>query len=374
MVGRFDVREHLDKSRGQVAVLYAGIIAILVGAIALGADVTLMYSNWEHVQKTADAAAVAGANFLSSGVTYGGTIAAGCTGDNAEEAACTYAMTNDPALSNPPNGVTVSEPNPNTIRVVATETNPYFFAKALNIIPGVSMNTYQVTASGTAQAPGPVGTVCPAGGCANGSGGLGLFPVGLQCDSPCPASSLVAGEPVHFGTKFVTSVINCQAGQPSCPATGNWQWLDVSADASNGVPTLVTAIGSGAPGIYSINPPHNIIEVKTGNAGQNTGVRTAVADRMAKCPALPDNCTGLNPSDIPLDDPCEVIVPAVDFSNLSGKSRALTIEGFALVLLDPATTTSTSINGCFVSEITTDTIASATAPNFGALVADILTQ
>ena len=131
-----------DKSRGQIAVLYAGVIAILLGAVALGSDVALMYANWERVQKTADAAAVAGANFLSSGMSYGGTIAAGCTGDNAEEAACTYAMTNDPALANTGNGVTVSEPNRNSLLVVATETDPYFFAKALNIIPGVSMNTY----------------------------------------------------------------------------------------------------------------------------------------------------------------------------------------------------------------------------------------
>ena len=82
-------------SRGQVAVLYAGIAAVLIGAIALGADVAVMYSNWEQVQKTADAAAIAGANYLA-GYTFEGTPASGCTGepDAAETAACTYAVDN----------------------------------------------------------------------------------------------------------------------------------------------------------------------------------------------------------------------------------------------------------------------------------------
>ncbi len=351
------MKDVFAKSRGQVAVLYAGIAAVLLGVVALGADMAVMYTNWQHVQKTADSAAIAGAAFLSSNMTYNGTIASGCTGDNAEEAACTYAVTNDPTLSSSPNSVTVTEPTGNKIKVVATENNlPYFFGRA------IGLSTYNVSASATAIAPGVAGTVNP---------GPGVFPIGLECKAPCSSLSTLGGEPVHFGTKFVTSTIDCQAGVGSCPATGNWQWLDVSSDSSNGIPTLVSAINSGASGSFSIG---GSVDVKTGNAGQNSGVSKAVSDRMAKCPSLPDNCTGVNPNDIPLDDPCEVIVPAVDFANLSGKSRALTIEGFALVLLDPATTTSTSINGCFVSAITQDTIASATAPDFGALVADTLTQ
>jgi Flp pilus assembly protein TadG len=343
------------KTRGQIAVLYAGIAAVLLGAVALGADMAVMYSNWQRVQKTADAAAIAGAAFLSSDMTYGGTIASGCSGDNAEQAACTYALTNDSNLSASGNSVHVTEPpGGNTLKVVATETDPYFFAKALNVIPGVSMTTYTVSASAIAHAPAVAGTINP---------GPGVFPVGLQCKSPCTSSSPVAGEPVHFGTKFVGGL-----------ATGNWQWLDVSSDGSNGIPTLLSAINNGASGSYSINPPNNTIYTKTGNAGANTQVSKAVADRMAKCPALADTCTGVNPSDIPLNDPCEVIVPVVDFSNLCGKCTALKIEGFALVLLDPATTTSTSINGCFVSELTQDTIATPNAPDFGTLVADTLTQ
>src|ERR1700685_2931162 len=80
-----------SRSRGQVAVLYAGIIAVLIGAVALGADVAVMYSDWEQMQKTADAAAIAGANYLT-GYTFVGTAASGCSGqpDSATTAACTY--------------------------------------------------------------------------------------------------------------------------------------------------------------------------------------------------------------------------------------------------------------------------------------------
>src|SRR5579862_10021972 len=94
-------------SRGQVAVLYAGIAAILIGAIALGSDVAVMYVNWEQMQKTADAAAIAGANYLA-GYTFEGTPASGCATepDAAQTAACTYAVDNGIAVSN----ITLTEP------------------------------------------------------------------------------------------------------------------------------------------------------------------------------------------------------------------------------------------------------------------------
>ena len=355
------MKKEFGKAKGQIAVLYAGIIAVLLGAIALGADVALMYANWEHVQKTADSAAVAGANFLSSGMTYGGTIiTSGCTtdkDDNAEQAACTYALTNDSNLSASGNSVSVTEPTGDTLKVVATETNPYFFAKAFNIIPGVTMNTYVVTASGIAQAPGSVGTVLV--------GGTGMFPVGLQCVAPCGAGSLVAGEPVHFGTKFVSATVN---------ATGNWQWLDLSGGKGGGVPVLAAAISSGASVTFSINPPNNQVYPDTGNDGNSSQVKKALSDRLAKCSGITDGCSGLNPTDVPLNDPCMIIVPVVDFTGQHGKSTPLTIMDFALVYLDKDNTATTEINGCFISEITQDTLASSSAIDRGALVADVLTQ
>src|SRR5258707_10846483 len=54
----------IGKSRGQVMVLYAGVVAVLLGAIGLCTDVGLMYMNWQQLQKAADAAVLAGANYL----------------------------------------------------------------------------------------------------------------------------------------------------------------------------------------------------------------------------------------------------------------------------------------------------------------------
>lgn len=60
-----------EKSRGQVMVLYSIAFAFaLCGAIAMGTDVAVMYVNWQHSQKTVDAAALAGANYLPGGITY----------------------------------------------------------------------------------------------------------------------------------------------------------------------------------------------------------------------------------------------------------------------------------------------------------------
>src|SRR5260370_39741327 len=51
-------------SKGQVLPLYAGVLAVLLGATALGADVLMMYMKHIQLQKGTDAAALAGANYL----------------------------------------------------------------------------------------------------------------------------------------------------------------------------------------------------------------------------------------------------------------------------------------------------------------------
>src|ERR1700704_7060280 len=85
-------------SNGQAIVLYAAILAMLVGATALCSDVAVMYVNHVTAQKAADSAAIAGSNYLN-GLSFGGTAAPGCTtakglSDDAEKAACTYAYSN----------------------------------------------------------------------------------------------------------------------------------------------------------------------------------------------------------------------------------------------------------------------------------------
>ena len=170
-----------NNPRGQIAIIFSLAIVALLGAVALGTDVILMYVNWQQAQKVADAAALAGANYLG-GDAFSGTAASGCGGlsDSAEIAACTYAADNGFASAK----LTITEPTATTIHVVAQESGlPYYFAKA------IGLRTYAVSASATAGSSGPVDTVSQ-----------GLFPVGLQCNSPCNSSNLDPGQSVSFGS------------------------------------------------------------------------------------------------------------------------------------------------------------------------------
>jgi len=96
---------------------------------------------------------------------------------------------------------------------------------------------------------------------------------------------------------------------------------------------------------------------------------------LNSCPSIADPCTsgGGNPSNIPAGDPCLVVAPAVDFHGCTGNCT-LTIEGFAMIYLEPATTTSTNINGCFVNAVAANSIAASTAPGLGAVEPPTLSQ
>ncbi len=341
------------KPRGQIAVLYAGIILVLVGAISLGADVSVMYANWQQSQKVADAAALAGANYLGGGITYAdstGTAfptASGCNGETsgsdsaavASQVACTYAVKN----GLPASTITISE-TATTVKVVATQTGlPYFFGKA------IGLSTYNVSATATAQASGPP-TSCD---------NCGLVPLGLQCATPCPAGSLVAGEPVSFGTKFISSTINL---------AGNWGWLALGA---TGGKVLGDNIASGASGTYTVGQ-----NVGTKPGGTNGQIKAGLKSRFSGCPSItPDPCSSTgNPADIPAGDPCLVIVPVVDFAAAAKNgSTSMPIEDFATVYLDPSTTDSTHINGCYVSAVVGNTVGSSTPPTaLGPIAAPVL--
>ena len=357
------------KSRGQIAILYAGILVVLTGAIALGADVAVMYYNWQQAQKTADAAALAGANYLSGGITYADpttgtpyTTISGCNGETsgttaaavATQVACTYAVKNG---FTDPSTVTISEPTANTIQVTETQTAlPYFFAKVLG------MNNYAVTGTAGSSAPGPVETVL---GTSTPGGSQGLFPVGLQCDAPCTSSSsFVAGEHLTFGTKFISATVN---------APGNWDWLGPDG---GGASQVGNDVANGASGTYSIG---DTINTAPGNKGNSGPIKKAFDARMKSCPSLAsDPCSnGGNPSDIPAGDPCLVIMPAVDFTSVTGK-KPVAIEQFAEVYLEPDST-SKNIDGCFISTVTPGTLSTGgtsttTITSFGPTAPPTLTN
>ena len=317
-------------SKGQVIVLYAGLVAALLGATALCADVAVMYMNSTQLQKAADAAAIAGANYLN-GITFSGT-AAGCTGrpDDARKAACTYAVNNGIT----PDELTITEPTSSTITVAATRSNlPYYFGKV------IGLNTYSVAATATAQATQAVGTVK-----------YGMFPVGLQCTNPCILSNMDPGQSVSFGAKFVGGL-----------APGNWQFLAIGGTGDS---VLGGNLNNGVATSQTIG---DAVLSEPGNKGNSANVVSGLNSRLSRCHSIADPCSaaGGNPSDIPAGDACLVVVPAVDYHGCTGSCN-ISIEGFALIYLEPATTTGTSINGCFVKAVAADSITTPTAPQLGA--------
>ncbi|MDB5108029.1 MAG: protein of unknown function rane [Candidatus Binatus sp.] len=325
-------------SRGQIAVLYAGVAVALLGAVALGTDVCLMYHNWAKAQKAVDAAAVAGANYLS-GLSFTNTIATGCTTqpDNARKVACTYATKNGLAVGN----LTFTEPDISTIRIAYSKSDiPYNFGRV------IGMGNYTISVTAVAKASLAIGQV-----------NRGLFPVGLQCDTPCNVASLNPGQGVVFGKKFVGGL-----------APGNWQFL---ATDGTGNSVLGNAIQNGASGTWKVG---DLISSEPGNSGGSSNVANGMQARLGTCPVIADPCSagGGNPSNIPAGDPCLVVVPAVDYHGCTG-SCDVTVSGFAEVYLE-TDSTGRAIDGCFVSAVAADTIASSTAPQLGAVVPPGLIQ
>src|SRR5216684_4371126 len=214
--------------RGQIAVVMTFAIATLLGAMALGTDVAVMYFNWVQLQKGADAAALAGAFYLipTNSTQYpidsAAVSAAGCSGqpDDASKAACTYAYKNKIAVDS--NNLKIVEnsaslpaaaPKPN-IQVWVNRPNlPYIFGKV------IGLNTYSVSAIATGQ------------DAYVGSFSGPMFPMVFQCAGTCPGMSSIAPGFVAnppFGTKFV-----------NVGATGNWGFLDPGVTGGNALGNAV---------------------------------------------------------------------------------------------------------------------------------------
>ena len=337
---------------GQIAVVLTLAIATLLGVISLGTDVGVMYYNWVQLQKAADAAAIAGANYLSENLTgeslATASVNSNCTNepDDAQKAACTYAVSN--GLATDANSMKLNEnvagmSNPN-IQVIATRSNlPYLFGRI------IGLSTYSVAAVATATQGSTAAT-------------NGMVPMGVQCTAPCSLINLNPGAPVSFGVKFT----------PVFSATGNWQWL-ANGPGANGVGNAIT---NGMPGVYAIG---DTITTKPGSDSQGPVV-AAFNSRFSSssCTALsPDPCSGGgNPNNIPGNDPCLVTVPAVDFSGTTG-SKPLIIEAFAQVYIEPGSTiggkSGNSITSCFVKQLDPNAVASG-GPALGSLGRPVLIQ
>jgi len=344
--------------KGQMAIVMTFAIATLLGVMALGADVGVMYFQHMQLQKGADAAALAGASYLN---TTGFTaVNSSCTSesDQAKQAACDYAIQN--GLATDANSMTMNEsvagfPTPN-LQVIVNKSNlPYMFGRV------IGLTTYNVAAAATAaQQP---------------AGAAHIFPVGVQCNPAGNPPSCSTPASHNTNLNLTEKFQNNKGSTVFDP--GNWSWL--GPDGGN-VPQTVGAIENGSTTLISFG----------GTVGGNTGnfqnsqqignafesLVTAQQTFAAANPTCTTNyaqvCAGTAPCP---GDPLAVVMPLVDFNGIKG-SNAVPVYGFAEMYLNSAMnpTSSGTLGGCFITALNLKAIGGATAPANGVLPPPSLVQ
>jgi Flp pilus assembly protein TadG len=256
---------------GQTAVIMLLAMPTLLGALALGVDVSLMYLNWEQLQKAADAAALAGANSLPG------------------DPATAVTTANQYALSNGvKQGEIVSSAvagDDLSITVTLQRTVPYHFGNLL----GLTQQNVTVKATAGVQK--------------NNDNASGLIPIGLSC--------------------------NAGQGQGDCNYTAGWYHLKSSqVGPGNWDPVEL----GGTPGAnayrnymqlgYTGSIP-TTVPTEPGNVVGPTG--QAIDSRMSRGEAMNPTATEANP---PEYDPRLVVVPLIQFNDSNGK-KPVTVVGYA---------------------------------------------
>jgi hypothetical protein len=268
------------KQKAQIAVVMALASATLIGVIALCTDVGLLYYNWGLLQKDADAAVLAGSNYLPSDTA--GAIAT----------ANSFASQNGIAAGEISSTTVAADQMSVSIRL--TRVVPYYFAQLVGLSAGV------VTTRATAALTG-VSAVSE------------MLPIGIDSRTTYSYGQLV-------------SLMTGQYGP------GDWGPLSLNG---TGASNFANNIQYGAGGSFSIG------QLVGTEPGQMVGpTRAAFDTRLTAGANSFSSGTFANHS---LSDPRILTVPMVDYASINGSSQ-VPILGFAelwLVGIDSHQTIST---------------------------------
>jgi hypothetical protein len=305
--------------RGQMFVVMTLALTALLGALALGTDVAVIYLNWMQLRKAADSAALAGAAYLGPFAATPPASAAcawGGGGNPAYDVACSYAETNGvapgeilsigPAMTLPSNETVPA--GAQTLQVsLRRSTIPMFFASL--VMP--SGSKFAAAVDATAVGPAPIQTMTQ-----------GMFPAGI---SVAPSPSLDYPQSVSLMTG----------------SSGNLAWLDLPACSPVGsLPpahphdrgaNLASEITNGSTCSYTIG---NIIRVvsNTEFSNHSADIDQAMWQRIPNPNLPPPSLTQLNSA-----DPQVAVVPLVQMGTASGPNgtthQTATILGFATLWL-----------------------------------------
>jgi Flp pilus assembly protein TadG len=259
------------RERGQMLVIMAVLLPVLLGALALGVDVSVFYFEWAQLQKAADASALAGAGYLPGNP------------DRAIETAQSYAEMN---------GVTEGEivsvtpgDDDSTLTVELSREVPYYFGRIFGL------NQSPVVARATAEVEGT-------------QSATGVLPVGVDSQTS-----------YTFGQQ-ISLIFSGSSYGP-----GNWGAL---ALGSPGASTFESNVINGYSGGISVG---QWVATQTGQMVGPT--LTAFQTRIS----LGENeYPDATYQDHALNDPRAVTVPMIDYANVNGESQ-VPVVGFARLWL-----------------------------------------
>ena len=339
-------------SRGQIAVLYAGVAAALLGAIAMSTDVGVMYYQWLALQRGIDSAALAGVNSLPSAPAAAATTVQSYANSNGvTNAEISSILCIDDANASYSCAATGTQPagfQPTKVKVTATRVVPYYFARAL----GLTNATLNVTSTAYLQPapscinccvincnasspPGSPGGPSPnnvpvsgtASNCGTSTGQYNVIPIAVD--------SQTAGV-WQNGHSYTLNRVSPNGNGPWPDAPGNWGNVTLCG-GGNGGSGLRTQIANGYGGSMSA------LQTLQTDPGAKVGpINQGFADLLG---ASTDNYAGWKPNN---GDPREVVVPLVNFAGCNGQCT-VSITGFMSFYIDSYS--SGAITGHFIKMV-----------------------
>ena len=297
------------RQRGQILPILALIVGGLLAVGALGIDVLYMYWGKDRLQNGTDASALAGATYLTTLTFTGGDPA--CTSystNNAQNAACTYALSNGVAFSEIQSITPAADGN--SITVSTSRLVPALFMRVFGY------SQYTVTATATA-------------GLQTLASASGVLPIGLDFATPYTYGQAIT---MHSGGV----------------GPGNWHGLRLQSltNGTSGANALKQNLAIGCNCTVHLG---DSLPVET---GATVGpIQQGISQRTSAGQSIDPAGTWQSHS---LDDSRATLVPLVNWVGCVGSGCTGTVQGFAEVWITGSS--QSDINAVFIRQVQTGTV------------------
>jgi hypothetical protein len=315
--------KYRHRRRGQILPILALIVAGLLAVGALGIDVLYMYWSKDRLQSGTDASALAGATYLTTVTFTGGNPACSSySANNANNAACTYALNNGVAFGEIQSITPASDGS--SITVNTSRVVPALLMRVF----GYSQYTVAATATAALQ------TLASANG---------VIPIGLDFATPYTYGQAIT---MHSGGV----------------GPGNWQGLSLPSltNGTSGANAFKQNLAIGCNCTVNLDS----LPVET---GATVGpIQQGVSQRVSAGHSIDPAGTWQSHS---LDDSRATLVPLVNWVGCVGSGCTGSVQGFAEVWIN--STTASNVNAVFIRQVQTGTVGPG-AISAGALHAVLL--